>query len=185
MSHVYSGSPVRDVNASESNDLIYIPTPTDLAGMTFASNTIGSTTYTAQQQKDAFEAFIQSNPYLRNNRGKFAERNGSRTPFTNIVDLKIAQDFNIKVGAKRYQFQLTYDVFNLGNMINRDWGRNYFQSNDNFPLLTFGGYVSATDFTPTNFKFNPTIKTPWSVSTSTNAAYSARWISQIGLRFNF
>lgn len=185
ISFTYAGSPVRDVNAGETNDLLFIPTQAQLAAMSFATNTVAGVTYSAQQQKDALEAFIQSNPYLRNNRGKFAERNGSRTPFTNIVDLKIAQDFNIKVGAKRYQFQLTYDVFNFGNMINRTWGRNYFQANDNFSLVTFGGYVSATDLTPTGFRFNPTIKTPWSVSTTTNAAYAARWISQIGLRFNF
>ena len=187
MSYTYAGGPVRDHNngTGETNDLIFIPTQAQLAAMSFATNTISGVTYSAQQQKDAFEAFIQSNPYLRNNRGKFAERNGSRTPFTNIVDLKIAQDFNIKVGAKRYQFQLTYDVFNFGNMINRTWGRNYFQGNDSFTLLTFGGYASATDLTPVNFRFNPTIKTPWNVSTTTNAAYAARWISQIGLRFNF
>jgi len=185
ISFTYAGSPVRDVNAGETNDLLFIPTQAQLAAMSFATNTVSGVTYSAQQQKDALEAFIQSNPYLRNNRGKFAERNGSRTPFTNIVDLKIAQDFNIKVGAKRYQFQLTYDVFNFGNMINRTWGRNYFQGNDNFSLITFGGYASATDLTPVNFRFNPTIRTPWGVSTTTNAAYAARWISQVGLRFNF
>ena len=185
MSFTYAGSPVRDFNSGENNDLLFIPTQAQLAAMSFATNTVAGVTYSAQQQKDAFNAFIESNPYLRNNRGKFAERNGSRTPFTNIVDLKIAQDFNIKVGAKRYQFQLTYDVFNFGNMINRTWGRNYFQGNDNFPLLSFGGYASATNLTPVNFRFNPTIRTPWNVSTTTNAAYAARWISQVGLRFNF
>lgn len=187
MSFTYAGGPVRDHNNGngETNDLIFIPTRAQLAGMPFATNTVSGVTYSAQQQKDAFNTFIESNPYLRNNRGKFAERNGSRTPFTNIVDLKIAQDFNIKLGAKRYQFQLTYDVFNFGNMINRTWGRNYFQGNDNFPILTFGGYASATDLTPVNFRFNPNIRTPWNVSTTTNAAYAARWISQVGLRFNF
>lgn len=187
MSFTHAGGPVRDHNNGngETNDLIFIPTRAQLAGMPFATNTVSGVTYSAQQQRDAFNTFIESNPYLRNNRGKFAERNGSRTPFTNIVDLKIAQDFNIKVGAKRYQFQLTYDVFNFGNMINRTWGRNYFQGNDNFPILTFGGYASATNLTPVNFRFNPNIRTPWNVSTTTNAAYAARWISQIGLRFNF
>jgi hypothetical protein len=187
LSYVYStNNMVRDDVPSSGNtsDLIYIPSKNDLAGMTFLSNTVGSTTYSAQQQKDALEAFIQSNPYLRNNRGKFAERNGSRLPFTNILDLKIAQDFNIKVGAKRYQFQLTYDVFNVGNMINRTWGRNYFQSNDAFALIQNAGFVSSTNLTP-QYRFNPTIVTPWNTSTSSSPAYAARWISQVGLRFNF
>jgi hypothetical protein len=187
ISYVYgSNNMVRDDIPSSGNtsDLIYIPTRNDLAGMIFLNSTVGTTVFSPQQQRDALNAFIESNHYLRNNRGKFAERNGSRLPFTNIIDLKIAQDFNIKVGTKRYQFQLTYDVFNFGNMINRTWGRNYFQFNDAFALIQNAGYVSATNLTP-QFRFNPTLRTPWNVSTTTNAAYAARWISQVGLRFNF
>jgi hypothetical protein len=69
-------------------------------------------------------------------------------------------------------------------MLNRDWGRQYFQSNDQFGLINFAGYVSATNFTP-QFRYNPNITGPFSVSTSTNAAYAARWISQVGIRFTF
>lgn len=188
LSYVYGvGSMVRDDGTNGTNDLIYIPTSGDLSTMIFLNNTVSGVTYTQDQQRAALEAYIQSNKYLRENRGKFAERNGSRLPFTNIIDLKIAQDFNIKVGNRRYQFQLTYDVFNFGNMLNRNWGRTYFQQNDNFQLIQFAGYVNAaTNLTP-QYRFNPTLvgRSPWNVSTTTNAAYAARWISQVGLRFNF
>lgn len=188
LSYVYGvGSMVRDDGTNGTNDLIYIPTKDDLTTMIFLNNTVSGVTYTPDQQRAALERYIESDRYLRNNRGKFAERNGSRLPFTNIIDLKIAQDFNIKVGSKRYQFQLTYDVFNFGNMLNRNWGRTYFQSNDNFQLIQFAGYVNAaTNLTP-QYRFNPTLvgRSPWNVSTTTNAAYAARWISQLGLRFNF
>jgi hypothetical protein len=72
-------------------------------------------------------------------------------------------------------------------MLNRNWGRTYFQQNDNFQLIQFAGYVNAaTNLTP-QYRFNPTLvgRSPWNVSTTTNAAYAARWISQLGLRFNF
>jgi outer membrane receptor for ferrienterochelin and colicin len=189
ISYVYAtNSMTRDDGVTGGNDLIYVPSKQDLAGMTFLSNTLtvngASVTYTPQQQKDALDAYIENDPYLRNRRGMYAERNGSRLPFTNIIDLKIAQDFNIKINGKRYQFQLTYDVFNLGNMLNRDWGRQYFQSNDQFGLINFAGYVSATNFTP-QYRYNPNITGPFVVSTSTNAAYAARWISQVGIRFSF
>lgn len=188
LSYVYGvGSMVRDDGTNGTNDLIYIPTKDDLTTMIFLNNTVSGVTYTPDQQRAALERYIESDRYLRNNRGKFAERNGSRLPFTNIIDLKIAQDFNIKVGSKRYQFQLTYDVFNFGNMLNRNWGRTYFQQNDNFQLIQFAGYVNAaTNLTP-QYRFNPTLvgRSPWNVSTTTNAAYAARWISQLGLRFNF
>ncbi|MFZ6022964.1 MAG: TonB-dependent receptor [Bacteroidota bacterium] len=186
-SYVYgNNSMVRDDGTGGTNDLIYIPTSGDLQASNFLNitNSSGAVLFTAQQQKDALEAYIMNDKYLRSNRGKFAERNGSRLPFTNIVDLKIAQDFNLKIGNRKYSFQLTYDVFNFGNMLNRNWGRTYFMLNDNFQLIQFAGYVSATNFTP-QYRFTPTITTPFTVSTTTNAAYAARWISQLGLRFNF
>lgn len=186
-SYVYgNNSMVRDDGTGGTNDLVYIPTSAELQASNFLNitNSSGAVLFTAQQQKDALEAYIMNDKYLKGNRGKFAERNGSRLPFTNIVDLKIAQDFNVKIGSKRYQFQLTYDVFNFGNLLNRKWGRTYFIRNDNFQLIQFAGYVSATNFTP-QYRFTPTITTPFTVSTTTNAAYAARWISQLGLRFNF
>jgi hypothetical protein len=105
-------------------------------------------------------------------------------PFTNNVDLKITQDFNVKVSGHRYQFQLTWDVFNFSNLLNRDWGRSYFASFDQYPLINFAGYVSNANLTP-QYRFNPTIKNLWNYNTSASPAYANRWISQIGLRFNF
>jgi hypothetical protein len=184
-SYVYSaGSMTRDDGSGGGNDLIYIPTSSELNNMTFLPNTVGGTTYTPQQQKDALEAYIQNDSYLKNNRGQFAERNGSRLPFSNIVDLKITQDFNVNMGGRRYQLQLTWDVFNFTNFLNRDWGHNYFTSFNTFSLIGFAGYKSATDFTP-QYKFNPTITKPWNFNGTATPAYANRWISQIGVRLNF
>ena len=188
-----SGSIVRDDGlAGNTNDLIYIPTTADLQNQVFLNNTVGTgasaITYTPQQQRDALDAFIQSNKYLRKHRGEFAARNGDRMPFTNIFDLKFQQDFNIRISSKqRVQFQLTYDMFNLTNFINRDWGRTYFISNNNELLISFAGYPSATNLTP-QYRFNPQLTQPQSetfVSTSNAPSFAARWSSQIGLRMNF
>jgi hypothetical protein len=186
ISYTYSsGSMVRDDGTAGTNDLMYIPTTTELQSMTFLSNTTG-TYNTPQQQKDGLETYIQSNSYLKNRRGQFAERNGDRAPWTNIIDLKIAQDFNIRIGKDRYQLQLTYDMFNLTNFVNRDWGHNYFNSNDQVPLMQFAGYVSATNLTP-QYRFNSTTaaSSKSGLSTSTVPAYASRWTSVIGVRINF
>jgi hypothetical protein len=186
ISYVYSGGFIRD-DAAGGNDLIYIPTKVELAAMTFTNNTVNGVTYTVPQQKEAFETYIQNNKYMSKHRGQFATRNGDRLPFTNLIDVKIAQDFNIKVGSKKIQFQVTYDVFNFTNMLNRDWGRTYFLGNDNFAALAFTGFVSATDLTP-QYRFNPTAPQPKSInntSTSSAPSYSARWTSQLGFRINF
>jgi hypothetical protein len=152
--------------------------------MTFLANTVNGITYTAQQQKDALEAFIQGDKYLKRNRGKFAERNGARLPFTNLLDFRIEQKFNVKLGSKRYGFSLSYDVYNLTNMLNKDWGRTWFLANDQFPLVSFAGYVSSTNLTP-QYRYTPFSGKPWGVSTTLNPGYTARWISQLGLRVNF
>ncbi len=204
-SYVYSGAYTRDdasVGGNGGNDLIYVPTTTDLASTPFQSLTSGTSTFSRDQQIAAFESYIQADRYLNNRRGQFADRNGSRLPFTHNLDLKIAQDVNLKVGKNRYQFQITYDMFNFTNFLNRDWGRNYFLNNDQFALVNFRGYTTAGNLNPTTaqisttysstnntpvYQFNPAnnTRTPWNVSTSSVPASAARWISQLGIRFNF
>ena len=185
LSYVYgSNSMVRDDGTTGGNDLIYIPTASELQGQTFLSNTVGTTTYTPQQQKDALETYIQGDKYLSRHRGDFADRNGARLPFTNNFDLKVLQDFNLKVGKQTYQIQLSWDVYNLGNMLDRTAGHSYFASNDQFGLITFAGYVSAANLTP-QYRFNPTITTPYNFNNSATPAYANRWISQVGARLSF
>jgi outer membrane receptor for ferrienterochelin and colicin len=183
--------PVRDDPSAGGNDLLYIPTADELQSQTFLSNTVGSgasaVVYTPQQQKDALEAYIQNNKYLSGHRGQFATRNGDRLPFYSLLDLKVAQDFNVKVSTKRtLQFQVTYDVFNFGNMINRSWGRTYFLTNDNVQLVNFAGYVNATSNLTPQYRFNPQLVQPSAnISTSSAPSFSPRWTSQLGLRLNF
>jgi len=89
----------------------------------------------------------------------------------------------VKIYNKKYQFQLTYDVFNFTNMLNRNWGRTYFISNDQYSLIRYQG---ATGSTTPSYSFAPVVNnTPWGISSSTAPSYSARWVSQLGLRFKF
>src|SRR6185369_15708685 len=85
-SYVYQNSMINDNGYGEIFDLIYIPTASDLIEMSFAPIT-SPVPYTPQQQKDALNAFIESDKYLQKHRGEFAKRNGARLPFTHAVDL--------------------------------------------------------------------------------------------------
>ncbi len=189
-SYVYGTTSVirDDANSATTNDLIYIPTSGDIQNMVFLNNTVGTVTYTPAEQRAALETYIQNDKYLNNKRGEFANRNGSRLPFTHIFDFKIAQDVNVRVGKERYQFQISYDIFNASNLVNRDWGRNYFLANDQYAIISFAGYATVNGVANTpQYRFNPVNNTRpfYNVSTSVVPAYSARWISQLGLRFNF
>jgi hypothetical protein len=182
-SYVYTNSMINDNGKrNEPFDLIYIPTNTDLASMSFAPIT-GAAPYTSQQQKDALNAFIENDKYLKKHRGEFAKRNRARLPFTHIIDLRLQQDFKITIKGKPVGFTITYDVFNFTNMLNRNWGRIYFLLNDSYPLITFAGYSNTTTLTQ-EYQFLPINGKPYSVQSSTLPGNSARWISQLGLKVN-
>ncbi|TMI61350.1 MAG: TonB-dependent receptor [Bacteroidetes bacterium] len=183
-SYVYNASIVGDAGRTSTNDLIYIPTQADLAQMTFTVNTVNGVAYSIAQQKELLEQYIVGNKYLRKRRGQFAERNGDRQPFAHVVDMSIRQDFNLKMGKKMYLIQFTYDVYNFTNMLSHNWGQTYFLSNDQYALIRFTGFTSATNLTP-QYQFSPQTGKPWGVSTSNAAGISARFISQVGLRLSF
>ncbi|HEX6180074.1 MAG TPA: hypothetical protein VFZ47_02455, partial [Chitinophagaceae bacterium] len=183
-SYVYRNSPVGDDGTAGTNDLIYVPTETDLATMTFTAGTVNGVTYSPEQQKFMLNQFISSDKYLKKRRGQFAERNGARLPFTHIINLSIEQKFRVKFSARKVDFSIRYDVFNFTNMLNKDWGRTWFLANDNFQLINFAGYTSATNLTP-RYQYSPVNGTPYGVSTSTEPRLSARWVSQMTFRMAF
>lgn len=183
-SYVYVNSIINDNGKRGENfDLIYIPTTSDLNGMDFLPITANGVTYTAEQQKHAFNAFIKNDKYLNKHRGEFAERNGARLPFTHLIDLRLQQDFIIKIKNKKVEVSVTYDVFNFTNMLHKNWGRLYFLLNDSYPLITFFSWVNTTTLKP-QYQFTPINDKPYSLQTSTLPGSSARWISQLGLKIN-
>ena len=170
------------------NDMMYIPTTADLAQMVFVNNTIGSgssaVTYTPAQQRAFFEEHIQKDKYLSRNRGRHAERNGARLPFVHLFNMKAQQDFNLKLGDNTYMLQLIYDMFNVANFLNEDWGKQYFANFDQVQILNFAGFQSGT-LTP-QYRFTPVASgRPYSVSDGVNTYNSSRWSSQVTLRLSF
>jgi hypothetical protein len=186
-SYVYVNSMINDNGRRNENfDLIYIPSEKELGSMSFAAitNNAGEVLYSPQQQKDLLNAFIINDQYLKNHRGEFAKRNGAHLPFTHIVDLRLQQDFVIKVKKEKISLSVVYDVFNFTNMINRNWGRIWFLANDSYPLITFSGYSNAGNLTP-EYQFRPVNGKPYTLQTSTLPGSSARWISQLGMKIFF
>lgn len=109
-----------------TNDLIYIPR--DVSEMRFQTYTQAASggrparTFTAEEQAAAWEAFIQQDDYLRNNRGGYAERNAVFLPMMWRADLSISQDIATILGGRRNGLQVRADVLNFTNMLNSDWG---------------------------------------------------------------
>jgi outer membrane receptor protein involved in Fe transport len=140
--YVYGGSGGRgDMNADgvSGNDLVYVPTDVnDVAQIRFAPLAIAvGDTLSAASQAAAFEQLIQASPCLNDSRGKIMDRNSCRLPFNNNFDLSVRQNIPLVSGAQRVALQL--DIFNFGNLLNKDWGKiavSPFSSFNNIPLLT-------------------------------------------------
>jgi hypothetical protein len=59
---------------------------------------------------------------LRENRGQYAERGALFLPMVFKTDLSIAQDLFRDYSNRRHSLQFRFDVLNLANLLNSDWG---------------------------------------------------------------
>ncbi|SHM81203.1 Carboxypeptidase regulatory-like domain-containing protein [Chitinophaga jiangningensis] len=60
--------------------------------------------------------------YVEKSTGKIAERNGGINGFYGTVDLRLAKQFKI---SRKSGFELSVDVFNFANMLNKKWGSSH------------------------------------------------------------
>jgi len=159
------------------NDLAYIPAdPSQIKFVDFL-NSAGTVVYTAAQQAAAFQQFVDKDPYLSKRKGQYADRNGRSTPWENVVDARIAQDFYIMTGSKKHTLEFTFDVFNLTNLINKNWGHQYSVTNQAYNLLTTVNRTSGP-FAGKGYNFSVG-QVPWSLN------FGSRWQGQFGVRYTF
>lgn len=117
-SYTFAGDLNRD--GGTSNDLIYIHRNT--SEMNFVTFTSGGRTFTAEDQARAWDAYISQDPYLRKNRGRYAERGGVFVPLVGRADLSVTQDLFTNIRGRRNSFQVRVDIDNLTNLLNSNWG---------------------------------------------------------------
>lgn len=170
-------NPSNNINGTgQQVSLAYIPK----AGETekfFANIANGAT---AAQQAAAFDAFINGNKYLSSRRGTFTERNGGRTPWNTQLDFRFSQDIALLNGNRPHTVTFTFDIVNLTNLLNKDWGIQYFSPN------TFN---STADI---GLSYTKQVINGYPVYTwkAPQAAYSkdffaSRYQMQFGLRYTF
>ena len=88
-SYTYGGDINGDGNGG--NDLIYVPTSSEVNQMNFSG----------AGEAAAYDAFIAQDDYLSGRRGAYAERYGVVSPWTTRVDVKFLQDYKIKVSENK------------------------------------------------------------------------------------
>jgi Carboxypeptidase regulatory-like domain len=166
------------------NDLLYVPK--DQSEMNFDPITsrsitgVVTTLFVPQQQKDAFEAYIQQSPYLSSHRGQVVPRNGVLLPTLIKMDLSAMVELFRNIGKQRHTIQFRADIFNIGNLLNSKWGVADV-INTTSPLA-----FSKVDATGLPYYFMNTVNGSLNYSTYRKGTSIADvWQGQLGIRYIF
>lgn len=183
-SMIYTSAPFGN---SSNAPLPFIPA--DASQIHLADYTLSNgTVYTAAQQWSDLDNFIKNDDYLSKQRGQYAQRNALRTPWNHELDMKLMHEF--KFGGSK-SLQVSFDVFNVLNLLNNDWGHITFVTNVNNYTVNFLRFATdatglkpgspANGYTPT-FNYLPPAN---GEHYYTNDPINSRWQAQLGLKFNF
>jgi hypothetical protein len=181
-SYVFSG----DLNGDggTNNDLIYVHR--DISEMNFQTFTTGGRTFTSAEQAQAWNAYIEQDPYLSKRRGQYAERGALFLPMVKRIDASISQDIFTDIGGRRHSLQFRTDILNFGNLLNSNWGVGQ-RVISNSPLLVpssaQGGPVDAQGRPQYRMRVlnGELVNTTFQQS----AGISDVWRIQFGFRYNF
>lgn len=181
-SYTYNGDLNND--GQFTNDLIYIPRNANeilLEGVNAAD------TRTASVIWGQLNSYINQDPYLSKHRGEYAERNGLLLPFYKRLDLNLTQEVKQKVGKTTHTVRLTLDIFNFGNLLNKNWG--IYRVATRPALLNFNRIetVGLNAGKPV-FSFpylDATNQIPLTNSFQNSTGQSSRWQMQVGIRYLF
>ena len=200
-------------NGQQNVQLAYIPRDAnDINLVDIKTN--GVVTSSADQQHQQLEAFISGDSYLSTRRGQYTERNAARTPWNNQADVRFMLETKLGkltpneagVTPAGHTIQISLDIINFGNLLNKNWGRQYFVPNTfnstsafglsqtttylgadgkpnpsmtlNGPTGLFNPAAGATN-QPT-FQYTPLTGKPYSID-----QLASRWQGQLGLRYSF
>lgn len=193
--YTYGGSSSGDLNGDGiGNDLIYIPKNVrDSSQIIF----VPLSNATIAQQQDAFEKFINNNKCLKDQAGQIMARNSCTEPFHHLWNISVRQRLGSLFGSWgnlknswANNLQIQWDVFNLANLINADWGRYASSGFGSINLLSYsskeaGSMIVKDGMGPDGkgarpkFTFSPTTN----FTSVTNATSNYRM--QLGIRYSF
>lgn len=147
------------------NDVAYIYDPADPG--------------TPENIRDAYNEILSNEDipehykeYLRDNFGRFAERNGGKNPFRATVDLRAA--YKLTLPKSKHGLEITADLFNFANLLNKEWGvtNNYSRENRLMGITGFDQDTQSYIYSVNSGVANEPINgTPWRL--------------QMGIRYTF
>jgi hypothetical protein len=165
--YVFTG----DANADGvvTNDLAYIP------------RSSADISLRNPEAYPALDAFIESEPCLREQRGRVMTRNSCRNPAVMSLDARLGKTVPMPRGQS---VEITGDVFNLPHLLNHAWGvTRQTTDRETLELISVSGWDAAAN------------RPRFSIPTLAGQAVlpplasivddASRWRVQLGARYNF
>ena len=174
----YSWAYANDLNGDgfAGNDLMYIPSAPGSGEVVFAGGAA---------DEARFWAVVEANPELRKAKGGVVKRNGSFSPYVNTFDLRISQQLPGLLA--QHKGVITFDVLNVGNLLNKQWGRT---DEVGFNNLTGEGggatrnFVAYKGLDSAGKYIYSTLATTEDLTTR-QAKGESQWAVQVTLRYEF
>jgi hypothetical protein len=159
-----------NVGAGRFNDPVYVPTGAD------------DITLAPGEEYGVLEQYIQQDPCLRGQRGRLLRRNSCRDPWFSRIDAQVAERLP---GLGGHAVELVADLFNLPNMIDRDWGQVRHTVETGAPAAALGsrvGLLQLVGYDDTRGRGIYRILAPGYRVIDTDAT---RWRVRLSLRYGF
>ena len=170
-SYIYSN----DLNGDGlKTDLMYIP------------NSANDLLWVSDDDKTAFQTFMDNDPYLSTHKGQYAEAYAGRSPWMHLLDMRIAKTFKKTIGNTTHCFELSANFDNVLNMLNSSWGL--------YKLGCFGNTYTIAPLKVDHFENNTPVfsmnkdidgEYPTSTYTQTYINTNQCWSLMLGLKYSF
>ena len=159
-------------DSSNGNDLIFIPTDAQIDQMPF----LATSAYSVDAQKAGMKEWIAKDSYLSKHRGEYFDRYADNEDFEHHFDFHLAQKFSFNAAGTVHSIELSFDIMNVGNMLNKKWGR----------YAAAGGsstYYSPITYNSSTSQFQFLHDGDYNMRSYSD--YYSRWRGQLGLKYTF
>jgi hypothetical protein len=149
-----------------TNDIAFVPASPDQVSL-------------ANGTWEQLNAYIEGDCSMRAHRGAIPLRNACHSPWINSLDFRYG--VTLPAGGKT-KVELTMDVFNLLNLLNRNWGWSVYPNLNSPITIGYAGLNPATGRETLNLS---TIASPNFQGTFNRDDLRSRWQAQFGARVRF
>ena len=173
----YSYMTTNDINGDGYNyDVVYVPTDEQVANNEFR--------FVSENDKTRFMDYVHNNSYLKKQQGKYAEAYSVYSPWVHRIDFSYKHDFKVNIGGVRNILQLSFDIKNVMNLFNSNWGVAKYLN----PAI--GSEARILKYEGVDADGYATFSTPSSINGSTEtftSSYSLGqcWYALVGIKYMF